>query len=134
MNLKGDFPNYKIWSKAVDDIERITIRNLLALLRASPQFANWSWHNAWGKGKAAEGDPDPAGRQAALPQLSPGGLHEAVEHRVQDPLAQVFADIGFARQHTRNGGGRNACFPRDIFDFCSHARKLPGSLKGLITK
>ena len=24
MNLKGDFPKYKIWSKAVDDIERIT--------------------------------------------------------------------------------------------------------------
>jgi len=24
MNLKGDFPGYKIWAKAVDDIERIT--------------------------------------------------------------------------------------------------------------
>ena len=24
MNLKGDFPKYKIWAKAVDDIERIT--------------------------------------------------------------------------------------------------------------
>ncbi len=24
MNLKGDFPNYKVWSKALDDIERIT--------------------------------------------------------------------------------------------------------------
>ena len=24
MNLKGDFPGYKVWAKAVDDIERIT--------------------------------------------------------------------------------------------------------------
>jgi glutathione S-transferase len=24
MNLKGDFPDYKVWAKAVDDIERIT--------------------------------------------------------------------------------------------------------------
>lgn len=44
--------------RSTHDIERITIRNLLALLRASPEFANWSWHNAWGKGKAADGDPD----------------------------------------------------------------------------
>ena len=44
--------------RSAHDIERITIRNLLALLRASPQFAHWSWHHPWGKGKANEGDPD----------------------------------------------------------------------------
>lgn len=44
--------------RSAHDIERITIRNLLALLRASPQFATWSWHHAWGKGKPAGGDPD----------------------------------------------------------------------------
>jgi hypothetical protein len=65
---------------------------------------------------------------------NPAGTVTKRLHRIQYPLAQIFADVGFARQHTRNGGGRNASFPRDIFDFCSHARKLPREFKRINNK